>query len=190
MFRLYVLQKKARDLIELSADDSEKIVAYLVESGGVFENPETRCAQWMKSLGLTSMLQKYIGARERPVPGREGTTQSGTSEHIRFSSCRHRCHPKLSIIPKKESRLQSIPRRNVLYRFLDTALTAAWRNGIASDYESGDCRFDPCGGHYIFQLFFIYHSALLIDRTQALLSLQLRKKKVFLRCRHVDVSAR
>ena len=24
---------------------------------------------------------------------------------------------------------------------------AAWRNGIASDYESGDCRFDPCGGH-------------------------------------------
>ena len=28
--------------------------------------------------------------------------------------------------------------------------TAAWRNGIASDYESGDCRFDPCGGHYIF----------------------------------------
>ena len=25
--------------------------------------------------------------------------------------------------------------------------TAAWRNGIASDYESGDCRFDPCGGH-------------------------------------------
>ena len=30
--------------------------------------------------------------------------------------------------------------------------TAAWRNGIASDYESGDCRFDPCGGHCI--LFF------------------------------------
>ena len=28
--------------------------------------------------------------------------------------------------------------------------TAAWRNGIASDYESGDCRFDPCGGHSIF----------------------------------------
>ena len=27
---------------------------------------------------------------------------------------------------------------------------AAWRNGIASDYESGDCRFDPCGGHLIF----------------------------------------
>ena len=24
---------------------------------------------------------------------------------------------------------------------------AAWRNGNASDYESGDCRFDPCGGH-------------------------------------------
>ena len=29
-------------------------------------------------------------------------------------------------------------------------VVAAWRNGIASDYESGDCRFDPCGGHYIF----------------------------------------
>ena len=28
--------------------------------------------------------------------------------------------------------------------------TAAWRNGIASDYESGDCRFDPCGGHLHF----------------------------------------
>jgi hypothetical protein len=27
-------------------------------------------------------------------------------------------------------------------------VTAAWRNGIASDYESGDCRFDPCGGHW------------------------------------------
>ena len=26
---------------------------------------------------------------------------------------------------------------------------AAWRNGIASDYESGDCRFDPCGGQEI-----------------------------------------
>ena len=26
---------------------------------------------------------------------------------------------------------------------------AAWRNGIASDYESGDCRFDPCGGHLV-----------------------------------------
>ena len=28
-------------------------------------------------------------------------------------------------------------------------IMAAWRNGIASDYESGDCRFDPCGGHNI-----------------------------------------
>jgi hypothetical protein len=28
---------------------------------------------------------------------------------------------------------------------------AAWRNGIASDYDwmvSGDCRFDPCRGHF------------------------------------------
>ena len=30
---------------------------------------------------------------------------------------------------------------------------AAWRNGIASDYESGDCRFDPCGGHLVFSIF-------------------------------------
>lgn len=29
-----------------------------------------------------------------------------------------------------------------------TTVSAAWRNGIASDYESGDCRFDPCGGHF------------------------------------------
>ncbi|THU85961.1 hypothetical protein K435DRAFT_868752 [Dendrothele bispora CBS 962.96] len=26
-------------------------------------------------------------------------------------------------------------------------IVAAWRNGIASNYELGDCRFDPCGGH-------------------------------------------
>ena len=30
---------------------------------------------------------------------------------------------------------------------------AAWRNGIASDYESGDCRFDPCGGHLVYFCF-------------------------------------
>ena len=35
---------------------------------------------------------------------------------------------------------------------------AAWRNGIASDYDygvdkSGDCRFDPCGGQSIFFAF-------------------------------------
>ena len=34
--------------------------------------------------------------------------------------------------------------------------TAAWRNGIASDYESGDCRFDPCGGHSIFAVDLIH----------------------------------
>jgi hypothetical protein len=32
---------------------------------------------------------------------------------------------------------------------------AAWRNGIASDYESGDCRFDPCGGHLYFIFCFV-----------------------------------
>ncbi|ELU44926.1 hypothetical protein AG1IA_01049 [Rhizoctonia solani AG-1 IA] len=36
---------------------------------------------------------------------------------------------------------------------------AAWRNGIASDYDlyqSGDCRFEPCGGHFdVFMLIFI-----------------------------------
>ncbi len=36
--------------------------------------------------------------------------------------------------------------------------TAAWRNGIASDYESGDCRFDPCGGHLV--MFFFFHPEL------------------------------
>ena len=37
---------------------------------------------------------------------------------------------------------------------------AAWRNGIASDYESGDCRFDPCGGHLIpFTIFVLTRKA-------------------------------
>ena len=31
-------------------------------------------------------------------------------------------------------------------------IKAVWRNGIASDYESGDCRFDPCDGHKILHL--------------------------------------
>ena len=34
----------------------------------------------------------------------------------------------------------------LVHKFVQVC-TAAWRNGIASDYESGDCRFDPCGGH-------------------------------------------
>ena len=29
-----------------------------------------------------------------------------------------------------------------------------WPNGKASDYESGDCRFDPCVDHYHFFFFF------------------------------------
>src|SRR6266702_6247093 len=37
---------------------------------------------------------------------------------------------------------------------------AAWRNGIASDYESGDCRFDPCGGHSIFFLVLLCQTSL------------------------------
>jgi hypothetical protein len=46
----------------------------------------------------------------------------------------------------------------IVYLKLSGESSAAWRNGIASDYdydsqglnipvESGDCRFDPCGGH-------------------------------------------
>ena len=27
-------------------------------------------------------------------------------------------------------------------------LLAAWCNSNASDYESGECRFDPCGNHF------------------------------------------
>ncbi|KAI5802303.1 hypothetical protein FPQ18DRAFT_7442 [Pyronema domesticum] len=30
---------------------------------------------------------------------------------------------------------------------------AAWPNGKALDYESRDCRFDPCCGHYISSFF-------------------------------------
>ena len=41
-------------------------------------------------------------------------------------------------------------------------IMAAWRNGIASDYESGDCRFDPCGGQKAFSfLLFPLHAQLL-----------------------------
>ena len=28
--------------------------------------------------------------------------------------------------------------------------SAGWPNGKALDYESRDCRFDPCVGHYFF----------------------------------------
>ena len=35
----------------------------------------------------------------------------------------------------------------IMYIYFVLLSMAAWRNGIASDYESGDCRFDPCGGH-------------------------------------------
>ncbi|KOS48444.1 hypothetical protein ACN38_g612 [Penicillium nordicum] len=35
---------------------------------------------------------------------------------------------------------------------------AGWPNGKALDYESRDCRFDPCVGHYFFLLLeTIYH---------------------------------
>jgi hypothetical protein len=40
----------------------------------------------------------------------------------------------------------------IIYYNLDPSNMAAWRNGIASDYESGDCRFDPCCGHILFFL--------------------------------------
>src|SRR6267142_2591820 len=38
--------------------------------------------------------------------------------------------------------------RNFIFLKACFPFKAAWRNGIASDYESGDCRFDPCGGHF------------------------------------------
>jgi hypothetical protein len=50
MFRLYVLQ------YELSVDNSQKKIAYLLQSGGVFKNPGTRCAYWMQSPGDSGML--------------------------------------------------------------------------------------------------------------------------------------
>ncbi|KAI8969368.1 hypothetical protein BD414DRAFT_503580 [Trametes punicea] len=40
------------------------------------------------------------------------------------------------------------PRVHTNKKFVPAAGMAAWRNGNASDYESGDCRFDPCGGHF------------------------------------------
>jgi hypothetical protein len=44
---------------------------------------------------------------------------------------------------------------------------AAWRNGIASDYdlvvESGDCRFDPCGGHFYVPIIQIVRKQLILE---------------------------
>ena len=33
--------------------------------------------------------------------------------------------------------------------------SAGWPNGKALDYESRDCRFDPCVGHFFFCLFIL-----------------------------------
>lgn len=33
---------------------------------------------------------------------------------------------------------------------------AGWPNGKALDYESRDCRFDPCVGHFLVFLFLIF----------------------------------
>ncbi len=35
---------------------------------------------------------------------------------------------------------------------IGSALKAGWPNGKALDYESRDCRFDPCVGHSFFAL--------------------------------------
>ena len=45
---------------------------------------------------------------------------------------------------------------NLIIFSLVLEFKAAWRNGIASDYESGDCRFDPCGGHYVFDFLILF----------------------------------
>ena len=49
----------------------------------------------------------------------------------------------------------------ISYKWKCESIKAAWRNGIASDYESGDCRFDPCGG----QPYFIFGCITLLIST-------------------------
>ncbi|KUM67036.1 hypothetical protein ACN42_g45 [Penicillium freii] len=34
---------------------------------------------------------------------------------------------------------------------------AGWPNGKALDYESRDCRFDPCVGHFFFSFHFLFY---------------------------------
>lgn len=48
---------------------------------------------------------------------------------------------------------------------LDSRCMAVWRNGNASDYESGDCRFDPCLGHCSFTFFFCFRVPLAVGLT-------------------------
>lgn len=45
---------------------------------------------------------------------------------------------------------------HVSKRVLVNHQMACWPNGKASDYESGDCRFEPCVGHS-FCLFFFFN---------------------------------
>ncbi|KAJ6150315.1 hypothetical protein N7471_001514 [Penicillium samsonianum] len=50
---------------------------------------------------------------------------------------------RLSLIPISAGDRGSIPRGRDLFFAL-----AGWPNGKALDYESRDCRFDPCVGHF------------------------------------------
>ena len=40
---------------------------------------------------------------------------------------------------------------------------AGWPNGKALDYESRDCRFDPCVGHFLLYIFLVEY--LLLNET-------------------------
>ena len=67
--------------------------------------------------------------------------------------------------------------------------TAAWRNGIASDYESGDCRFDPCGGQSFFFSFLATSLSVegLVSRKQSLGSRILLRDQLRSLCRQPEI---
>jgi hypothetical protein len=111
----------------------------------------------MESPGESGMLQKCISTWKRPVPGRKWTPQSRASEHS--------CHVELVQFQNEPISPRARRWKTLCPHFI-TPFMAAWRNGIASDYESGDCRFDPCGGHYFFELYFSLFFSLL-DTTRA-----------------------
>ena len=41
---------------------------------------------------------------------------------------------------------------------------AGWPNGKALDYESRDCRFDPCVGHFFFLLLPVLHRVAVFNK--------------------------
>ncbi|KOS37769.1 hypothetical protein ACN38_g11434 [Penicillium nordicum] len=73
------------------------------------------------------------------------------------------CHELLWIVIKwvekginrnRSGTFKALPPLGTLLPLLPN--TAGWPNGKALDYESRDCRFDPCVGQFFFFLFLFF----------------------------------